>query len=277
MRDCSMEPFVKKDTTYYEIQDWADKYQDLVVGFSTKHGGFSKEPFSTLNFGFHVGDRDNDVCQNRRTLANMLDFPLKQWVGAEQTHQTTIQKVTKSDSGKGSSAYSDAFKKTDGFYTSESGLLLTLCYADCVPLYFIEPNKRLIGIAHAGWRGSVAGIGAEMISRWQGEGTNPSEVLVVIGPSICENCYIVDENVITLLQNTLQDVENKPYHLIKENQYRLNLQELNKQILMNEGVLEEHILMTKLCTSCNHDVFFSHRRDNGKTGRMISFIGWKEA
>ncbi len=272
-----MEPFVKKDTTYYEISDWANKYQDLVVGFSTKQGGFSKESFSTLNFGFHVGDLDNDVCQNRQTLANVLNFPLNQWVGAEQTHQTTIQKLTTADGGRGSSAYSDAFKKTDGFFTSESGLLLTLCYADCVPLYFIEPNKRLIGIAHAGWRGTVAGIGAEMISRWQEEGTKPSEVLVVIGPSICENCYVVDENVITLLQNKLKDTEKKPYHIVKENQYRLNLQELNKQILMNVGILEDHILMTKLCTSCDQDVFFSHRRDNGKTGRMVSFIGWKEA
>lgn len=272
-----MEPFVKKEKTFYMINEWTNQYPNLVAGFTTKHGGVSKAHFRTLNFGFHVDDDPNDVCQNRRVLANHLNFPLEQWVGAEQIHQTTIRKITKDDCGKGSTTFEDSLKQTDGFYTSEAGILLTLCYADCVPLYFIDPNTHIIGAAHAGWRGTVTGIGSQMVSHMKAEGVDPGDILVVIGPSICENCYIVDEPVITQIQNRLERVKEKPYNLIRENQYRLDLKELNKQILIDAGIKEKNILITKLCTSCNHEDFFSHRKDQGKTGRMISFMGWKEA
>lgn len=271
-----MEPFVKRAETYYEIDEWTSLYKGLVAGFSTKHGGNSKGPFESLNLGFHVNDDLLDVRENRQIVSAKLDFPLNNWVGAEQTHQTLIKKITKADRGKGAYSYEDGFKKTDGFYTSESGILLTLCYADCVPLFFIAPEKRLVGTAHAGWRGSVAEIAPEMIETWKRENVDPSEVLVAIGPSICENCYVVDDYVISHLQNKLEGVGKKTYNLIRENQYQLNLQELNKQFLIAAGVKEEHILMTRLCTSCSHEDFFSHRKDNGKTGRMIGFIGWKE-
>lgn len=271
-----MEPFIQKDQTFFEINEWTNMDPTLIVGFTTKHGGVSKAPFETLNFGFHVDDKNQDVIQNRLILANQLDFPIQQWVGAEQTHQTKIIKVTKADGGKGSRAYEDAFKGTDGFYTMESGLLLTLAFADCVPLYFLAPKKKLIGIAHAGWKGTVFGIGPEMIAAFQNEGVGPNEILVAIGPSICENCYVVDDRVISLLQNKLEAVEEKPYNLIKANQYQLNLREANRQLLITAGVHKNHITMTHYCTSCDSDVFFSHCKDNGKTGRMISFIGWKE-
>lgn len=272
-----MEPFVQKDKSYYLIPEWEAKYPNVIAGFTTKHGGFSSDSFESLNMGFHVDDRKNSVCQNRLILSEKLKFPLEQWVGAEQTHETKIRKVNKSDKGKGSHDYGDSFKQTDGFYTSESGLLLTLCFADCVPLYFIAPQQRIIGAAHAGWRGTVAGIGREMISCLSAEGVKPSEVHVAIGPSICEKCYVVDDYVVSHLQNKVEDVTKNTYNLIDKNQYQLNLPKLNKQILMDAGVLEENIMSTNLCTSCNHELFFSHRKDQGTTGRMISFIGWKEA
>lgn len=273
-----MEPFILKCSSFFEIEEWTKEHPDLVAGFTTKHGGLSKAPFASLNFGFHVGDKQQTVCENRSRLAAQLDFPQEQWVGAQQTHETIIRKVTNADSGKGAFTYEDAFKATDGFYTSNPGILLTLAFADCVPLYFLAEKKRIIGVAHAGWKGTVTGIGAEMISILQNkEGINPDEVQVVIGPSICGNCYIVDEPVIRHLQNRLEAVEEKPYNLIGDNQYQLNLREANRLILIEAGVREDHIKQTQLCTSCHDDVFFSHRKDKGQTGRMISFIGWKEA
>lgn len=273
-----MEPFILKRTSFFEIEDWTKDYPDLVAGFTTKHGGFSNAPFASLNFGFHVGDVEQNVCENRSRLADLIDFPLKRWIGAEQTHETNIRKVTNADLGKGALSYDDAFKSTDGFYTNKDGILLTLAFADCVPLYFLVPKKRIIGVAHAGWKGTVGGIGAEMISILQKkEDIDPKEVQVVIGPSICGNCYVVDETVITHLQNKLEAVEEKPYNLIGDNQYQLNLREANRLLLIRAGVQEDNIKETKYCTSCHHDVFFSHRKDLGQTGRMISFIGWKEA
>jgi polyphenol oxidase len=272
-----MEPFVLKEKEYCILEGWASAFPNLTVGFTTKNGGNSEDHFTNLNVGFHVEDRKAIVCENRQHLAKKLAFPLDAWIGAQQTHEVKIKKVTKDDKGKGAKEYESAFGHTDGFFTLESGILLTLCYADCVPLYFLHPESGAIGVAHAGWKGTVYGIAEEMIRTFQAEGLKASDIFVAIGPSICENCYIVDDHVINLVEKKLEGVEKKVYTLISDHQYQLNLQECNKEILLKSGILENHISLTHLCTSCQKDHFFSHRRDKGKTGRMMSFIGWKEA
>jgi YfiH family protein len=134
----------------------------------------------------------------------------------------------------------------------------------------------MIGVAHAGWKGSVGQIAQKMIDTWGQEGIRPEEIYVAIGPSICEKCYIVDQHVINFVEKSLVEGSAFTYNLISEGQYSLNLQELNKQILLASGVPEQNILQTGLCSSCDQEEFFSHRRDKGRTGRMMSFIGWKE-
>jgi len=271
-----MEPFVLQNQSYFLIDTWMKQFPGLIAGFTTKEGGVSMGGYENLNLGFHVGDNLDDVCSNRNQIAQLLQFPLEQWVGAEQTHEINIQKVKAIDRGKGSNSYSTSFKATDGLYTIEEGILLTLCFADCVPLYFISPEKRLIGTAHAGWKGTVNEIAREMVKAFCVEGIHPKDIFVAIGPSICEKCYIVDDHVIGYVEKTLEDVEKKPYNLINKGQFALDLREVNKQILMSAGVLEKNIQISGLCSSCDEEKFFSHRRDKGQTGRMISFIGWKE-
>ncbi|MEH7305933.1 peptidoglycan editing factor PgeF [Neobacillus drentensis] len=270
-----MEPFVLKNQSLLSIENWETKFPGLVAGMTTKHGGVSKGDYETLNLGFHVGDDKNDVCTNRETISELLTFPINNWVGPEQTHGIHLKKISKLDRGKGSNSYENAIKDTDGFYTNEEGILLTLCFADCVPLFFIAPESKMIGIAHAGWKGTVGQIAREMITAWKKEGINPEQILVTIGPSICEKCYIVDKRVINLVENTLDDVEILPYNLINDGQYSLDLREVNRQILMKNGVPKSNIKMTRFCSSCDKK-FFSHRRDKGKTGRMLTFMGWKE-
>ncbi|MFJ7728948.1 peptidoglycan editing factor PgeF [Neobacillus sp. NPDC097160] len=271
-----MEPFDLKNQSYLTIENWVSQFPELIAGFTTQSGGYSKGDYESLNLGFHVGDNGTNVCLNREKVAELLNFPLKFWVGAEQIHDIVLKKITKADRGKGSNSYEHSFKGIDGFYTNEEGILLTLCFADCVPLFFIAPEKKMIGTAHAGWKGTVGQIAAQMITAWGREGIKPEEIFVAIGPSICEKCYIVDKHVITLVDKSLEDGGVLPYNLLKEGQYSLNLQELNRQILLKTGVPDKNILITQFCSSCNDDKFFSHRRDKGKTGRMISFIGWKE-
>ncbi|MCM3569143.1 peptidoglycan editing factor PgeF [Neobacillus mesonae] len=271
-----MEPFVKKNQSLLTIESWMKEFPGLAAGITTKSGGVSKGEFKTLNLGFHVGDIVSDVCSNRENVAKQLNFPLDHWVGAEQIHETVLKKVGAIDRGKGSDSYEQAFKGTDGFYTNEEGILLTLAFADCVPLFFIAPEKRMIGAAHAGWKGTVAQIARKMVDSWKNEGIDPKDIHVVIGPSICEKCYIVDNRVVKLIENILEDVDRKPYNLISEGQFSLDLHALNQLILIKAGIPEKQIVMSHLCTSCDQELFFSHRRDKGKTGRMLSFIGWKE-
>lgn len=271
-----MEPFILSTNEFFSIKEWMDRYPGLEAGFTTKNGGVSKQVFTGLNFGFHVGDDQGSVCQNRLLLANKINFPLDSWIGAEQTHGVHIQKVSKKDQGRGSEDYDSSFNDTDGFFTDETGILLTLCYADCVPLYFIEPDSRLIGAAHAGWKGTVSGIGTEMISKFQQNGAKTEKISAVIGPSICKKCYIVDERVTLLVKNVLEGVESLPYNQVSEGQYSLDLKELNRQILLKAGVKNENIHVTDFCTSCHSEHFYSHRRDKGNAGRMLAYIGWKE-
>ena len=272
-----MEPFVLQNKSIFSVEGWRKQYPGLIAGMTTKNGGSSNGFFKELNLGFHVGDDQDAVYANRLKVAELIEFPLNCWVGAEQTHQVTIKKVTKADVGKGADAYDHSFKDTDGFYTDEEGVLLTLCFADCVPLFFVAPDKRMIGTAHAGWKGTVHEISRHMVEAWGLEGIDPKQIYVTIGPSICEKCYIVDDNIINFVKNTLEDTKEKPYNLVGDGQYSLDLREVNRRILMKAGVPDENIAITGFCSSCDDRLFFSHRRDKGRTGRMLSFIGWKEA
>ncbi|WP_419392496.1 peptidoglycan editing factor PgeF [Cytobacillus praedii] len=271
-----MEPFILKDTRHFLIKEWMDKFPKLVAGFTSKNGGFSESYFSTLNLGLHVNDSIASVRENRQCMAETLQFPVENWIGAEQTHKINIEVVAENAAGKGSLSYDESFKDTDGFFTFDKNILLTLCFADCVPLFFFHEATGAMGVAHAGWKGTVNGIAAEMLTLYKKNGIGEKDVHVVIGPSICRNCYVVDEPVITLVKNRLGDQLDVPFNQIQENQYELDLKEVNKAILLQAGVLEENIQVSNFCTSCHEEHFFSHRRDKGKTGRMMSFIGWKE-
>jgi YfiH family protein len=276
-RGINLEPFVQTSESFLSIKDWNERHPDLLAGFTAKNGGVSEFPFQSMNTAFHVNDMDKKVRENRRILANQIHFPVETWIGAEQTHESTIRKIDKEHAGLGSMDYQTALKATDGLYTKENGLLLTLCFADCVPVYFIAPTHHLVGIVHAGWKGTVAGISSSMVRIWeQAEGVQPNEIYAAIGPSICQNCYTVDKKVINLLEVILEEQTKTAYNQITENKYQLDLKIANALILQKAGILPENIMTTNFCTSCDDSYFFSHRRDQGKTGRMMGLIGWKE-
>ncbi|PLR69668.1 peptidoglycan editing factor PgeF [Bacillus sp. UMB0893] len=268
------QPFHLHHETYMDSPVWKEINRELMIGFTTKNGGVSKGDFQSLNLGLHVKDNQDDVIANRSHLAETLEVPLENWVCADQVHDNRIYKVNGSDRGRGILTYESAISKTDGLYTDEHNLMLALCYADCVPLYFYERNKNLIGTAHAGWKGSVKDIGGKMIETWlKEEAADIDAVYAIIGPSIGACCYVVDNYVIEQVNNALGASEVLPYHRVSDGQYSLDLKQLNKQLLLKAGLKESRILTSSLCTSCESDLFFSHRRDKGSTGRMFSFIG----
>lgn len=250
-------------------------WEDVTAGFTTREGGVSNGYFSSLNLGLHVGDEEAAVHENRRILASRLHFPLHTWICSEQVHDNKVERVGEAERGKGVFSYVDGVPGTDGIYTGESGVFLSSCYADCVPLYFYAPKRQLIGLAHAGWKGTAKGVAREMLRKWkQDEGVSPSDVLAAIGPSIGGCCYVVDDRVLEEMRQQLQG--DVPHKVISKGQYALDLKEINRLIFLQEGIKEENIAVSSFCTSCEETLFFSHRRDQGKTGRMLSFIGFKE-
>lgn len=245
-------------------------------GFSTRIGGVSEGVCSTMNLSFSRGDDEDAVRENFRRMANALDVEEDSFVFSQQTHTTNVRKVTLEDKGKGLTRPLD-YQDVDGLITDVPGLCLSTFYADCVPLYFVDPVHRAIGLSHSGWRGTVGKIGKVTLQKMHEEyGTNPADVIAAIGPSICQDCYEVSEDVIVEFQNNFDEKHWKALYYKKENgKYQLNLWKANEIVLAEAGVLREHIAVTNLCTCCNHEMLFSHRATNGKRGNLAAFLALK--
>jgi len=245
-------------------------------GFSTRVGGVSEGVCSTMNLSFSRGDDENAVRENFRRMANALDVEEDSFVFSQQTHTTNVRKVTLEDKGKGLTRKLD-YQDIDGLITNVPGLCLSTFYADCVPLYFVDPVKKAIGLSHSGWRGTVGKIGYVTVQKMQEEyGSNPKDIIAAIGPSICQDCYEVSEDVIVEFQNHFDRKYWKELYYKKENgKYQLNLWKANEIVLEEAGVLKEHIAVTNLCTCCNHESLFSHRASKGKRGNLAAFLALK--
>jgi YfiH family protein len=275
-----MEPFLLVETQsldYFELKPWSVQYPELIVGFSSRNHGTSEAPLHSLNLALHVGDEKESVIANRQHLVNQLEVPFEAWTCAEQVHGKDIYMVTNADRGRGRMDRDDAIPSVDGLLTQEKGIFLTAYYADCVPLYFYDPLKKVIGVAHAGWKGTALQIAEEMVKRMKERfGCDPTQLRAAIGPSIGQCCYEVDTKVIDQIKEGIApiDSENHPAIIDKENgRFMLDLKEVNRQILLKAGILPYHIELTRRCTSCRTDSFYSHRKENGKTGRMAAWIG----
>lgn len=266
------EPFHLNDNLLI-IENWQTRNNQLIAGFTTRLNGVSQPPFDTLNLGLHVSDDRTTVIENREQVAKKLHFPLSTWVCAEQTHGTNISVIQEDDKGKGSTSYDTSMKDTDGLITNKQGILCTAFFADCVPLFFYDPKTAYIGIAHAGWKGTVNRIGEKMVNRLVTLGCKKEDILITIGPSVSKNNYEVNE---VVMDHVDENLRNKVSTSIGKNRFLLDLKQLNVEILLQSGILHNNIDITSYCSYEAEDLLFSHRRDKGKTGRMLGYIGIKK-
>lgn len=266
---------IASETHTLRIPEWEEAYPNLVVGFTLRTGGESIAPFASQNMGLHVGDDPSAVIRNREALSNRLQIPFDGWTCADQVHGNHVERISLEQRGAGRQTLADCIRDTDGLHTNEAGLLLTSFYADCVPLYFFAPEKRAIGLAHAGWKGTVSRIAEEMIRAFQHEyGCSVEEIHVAIGPSIRGCCYEVDERIITEVKKASDNWQECITDL-SNGKYLLDLAEVNQSILIACGLKQEQIMRSHWCTSCHPELFYSYRKEGGKTGRMASFMGWR--
>ena len=253
-----------------------EQFADIVHGFSTRLGGVSEGIYASMNLSFTRGDKDAAVYENYRRFAAALGCSERDIVTSDQTHTANVRIITEEDRGNGITKprpYTDV----DGMITNVRGLVLATFYADCVPLYFVDPVHHAIGLSHSGWRGTVAKIGAVTIRKMQETyGTDPADVYAAIGPSICQECYEVSEDVILEFQKSFAPEHWEKLFYKKENgKYQLNLWEANKIIFTEAGITEKHISMPGICTCCNPEFLFSHRASHGKRGNLGAFLGLK--
>lgn len=257
---------------------WEKQFPWLSAGFSTRHGGVSEAPWDGLNCGLHVGDSGEAVIENRRRIAETAGFRLGQWTCAEQVHGCSVAVVSAADAGAGRLTRADALDAKDALITDAPGVMLAAYYADCVPLWFVDPLHKAVGLAHAGWRGSALDVAGETIRAMeQAFGSSPAELRAAIGPSIRGCCYEVDR-VVAEHFFAIDDGEDTPDWLlpsVRPGRYMLDLVKFNRQNLTKAGILAKHIEISEYCTSCRTDLFFSHRKEKGRTGRMAAWIARK--
>lgn len=260
----------------YLVYPLLEKTGIVKHGFSTRIGGVSKEHLGTMNLSFSRGDDAEAVRENYRRMANALDVSYDSFVFSQQTHTTNVRTVTVDDRGKGILHPLD-YQDVDGLITNVPGLCLSTFYADCVPLYFVDPVHRAIGLSHSGWRGTVGRMGQVTLQRMTEEyGTDPSDVIAAIGPSICQDCYEVSEDVIEQFQRAFSQEHWDELYYKKENgKYQLNLWKANEIVMLEAGVKKENIAVTNICTCCNSDILFSHRASQGKRGNLAAFLSLK--
>ena len=243
-------------------------------GFTTRYGGVSKGEWSSLNLSFTRGDDEAAVHGNFARVAQAFGVSPEQIVCSKQTHTTNVRHVHAADGGVGVTR-ALPWDDVDGLITDEPGVLLGTFYADCVPLFFVDPVHHAIGLSHSGWRGTVARMGAVTLQAMADAfGTQPEDVRCAIGPSICVDCYEVSEDVAEQFRAAFPE-----HHMIDEilhakggGKYQLDLWEANRHILLNAGVEPSHLQITDICTCCNPDHLFSHRYTGGRRGNLGAFL-----
>jgi len=256
-----------KNTSYWTVPEWA-KF-GVKLGFSTVQGGQSTGCYSSLNLALHVNDNPSNVLNNRKLFLAEFDCSLDDCIAAEQVHGTKVQIVTSKQKSRGMYSYADSIPACDGLLTADQLLGLMAFFADCVPLYFYCPTTKMIGLAHAGWRGTVNNIVKKMLNELKLAGSSVAQCHVAIGPSIGACCYQVSEDVAAVFREKFRN----PYFLTATGQdkFYLDLKEANRYLLISEGVLPENIISADLCTFCQTEYFYSFRRAQ-VTGRMAAFI-----
>ena len=241
-------------------------------GFSTKLGGVSKGDCATMNISTTRGDDPEAVNENRRRLAAAIGVEERKMVYTNQTHTTNVAVVDEAN-------YGETMPETDGMITNVPGLCLVTFYADCVPLYFVDPVKRVIGLSHSGWRGTVHKMAIATVRKMQETfGCDPVDIRSVVGPSICQECYEVSEDVILEFQKYYrEDCQSELYYRKENGKYQLNLWRANEIVMEEAGILPENIHTTQWCTCCNPELLYSHRASKGKRGNLAAFLGLKRS
>ena len=256
---------------------WHGKFslfpENLAVhAISTRQAGVSKKPYDSLNLAFHVGDDAELVWKNRVIFANSLELKAEDIVSPQQVHGSKVMRVAEEHRGMGAREYESAIKNTDALITNEPGLPLMLCFADCTPIMFLDPENGAIGIAHAGWKGTMEKIARKTLEAMGKEfGTEPSKCLAGIGPSIGPCCYEVGAEVEEACRRAFPDKSDKLL-LQKGEKVRLDLWAANRLQLLEAGMLPGNIEMAEQCTACENPWYFSYRAAGGTTGRIAALI-----
>lgn len=238
------------------------EHPEIFCVFTTRIGGFSQSKYSTMNMGLTSGDNIDTVLKNRKQLFEMLNIDEKKLAIPKQIHSDFVTKAIKPG------IYDD----TDGLYTDNREIILTIQTADCLPVFMYEPNKSVISIVHVGWQGALKGIIIRTLDRLKKDyHIEISNLKIAIGPGIQPTCFEIREDVYSKFPSEfLKKHEDK-------NKKFLNLQGFVKHQLLDQSVKTNNIYIDSNCTHCDDLHYYSYRRDKNHSGRMMGFLSFRSA
>jgi len=246
----------------------------VVNAFTTRTGGVSRTPFDKLNLAYNVGDKENHVAENRKIILDILNIDYRNTVSAQQIHKDKISLVRKEDKGKGAFKYSKGIAETDTLITNIPGIPLLMCYADCVPVFILDPVKRAIALIHSGRRGTELELTLKTLFKMKKIfETNPRLCLAAIFPSIGSCCYSIKEpNKIDGYWLNKDKINGEAISKQNRSGRNLDLKKANYWQLIKAGLQDKNIFVNEICTADHPELYFSYRRDKGNTGRMAAIF-----
>lgn len=258
--------FANKDGLEYLEAGEISALGFVAHAFCTRLGGVSEGPFSSLNAGFHAGDREGDVLRNLAIVGAAFAIPPDRLVMMRQVHGERIRIID------GDGPPPGCVPECDGLITALPGVALAVRTADCVPILFVDRVRRVIGAAHAGWRGTALGIASRMVGAFiERFSSRVSDILVAIGPAVGPCCYQVDAPVRAAFSSRIE-AGGYLRPCAEDERWMLDLAQANRLQIQGQGVPEGNILSAGLCTACRRELFFSHRASRGRTGRQINLL-----
>lgn len=257
----------KNGVYYYTITSFEET--GLVRhGFSTRKGGVSEGFYGSMNFRFNCDDKHENVLKNFEIMADTLGMDFEKLVLSKQVHEAVIHTVTEDDLGNGI-IFPNKFDSVDALITDKKGFPIVTLFADCVPLFFLDKKQGVIALAHSGWKGTVKRIGQKTVKKMKKDyGSNPQDILTAIGPSIQECHFEVGDDVAEIFIKEFGEDTAVKY----DDRYHVNMQKAIEKQFLECGILREHIDDCGICTYCNSDILFSHRKTNGKRGNLGAFL-----
>ncbi len=255
--------------------DFFNSYKDLKAYFSTRNGGVSEGIYSTMNLSFSQGDVKENVIENFRIFGKTIGVECEDMVFAHQTHTSNVIPVDSSNKGMGILRERN-FSNVDGLVTNEKGLCLVTSHSDCIPLYFFDPVKKVIGLSHSGWKGTIGNIALNTIKLMNEKyGSDAEDILAMAGPGICGKCYEVGSDVADVFTYKYKDDSKGRVVTERENvegKYLLDLHMANYYNFLSAGITEDHIYLSGVCTYEDSDNLWSHRASHGKRGGGAAFM-----
>jgi len=256
----------RKDKISYLRPDWCNS--QIEGGFTTRNGGVSRPPYNSLNLGFGTDDPQHNVEANRATLARTFDLTPNLLLTVKQVHGNDILIVD--DANLDLSHFQDV--ESDAIITDQPGIMVGVLVADCYPVLVCDPVKKVAAAIHAGWRGAAAGLIGLTVSTMKDHfSCDPADLVAAIGPGIGAHKYLVDRPVRDAFRegSGFWDAISNEASL---GQWQLDIGKSCQIQLEAAGVAGVNIDIVKECTCCHRELFFSHRRDKGVTGRQLGFV-----